>query len=729
MKASAMTLGLALVLLLDTAGGLRTKQSSGQSTGQSSTQRERVEGTESALMETAAASSLAEVIEILGQMLTDFDTQGTEDKANWEKYSQWSDDAETEKNNLIQEQQALVMSTEATKAANEQQVAKLTDDLAQLAADIASTVESLQELEKMRKEEHAAFQEGLADMVKTIKAVTKATEILEGHYAAGVGALAEIRRRVQLALTMYGVRSTHATQANVQALTSFLQGDSEGPDFLNKDGSQYDSYQKQGGAKGVVGMLTDLRADLESQKEAMIAKENDSRRQYEATKLAKEADLKHQRQIQAEKQAEKQHSEATIEQCISTIAEAKQEIEEAQKYLEELLADRAKFAASYKKRVAMRSAERGATQAALDALQAVSAGAKAGVGESAAASFVQLGMSTQAESRIMSSLDKLSKLGEQTKQPSLVQLAHHLKHRVGHRHKHKQKDPMAAYMGAEQASFYDNSGFGPVLKLLNDLIVRLEEEQSAETSQHEWCETEKESGVASQQEREKITGDLKGTIESLTTQIAQLKTEILFLESEIARVEEENRIAKEIRAQEHAVYVKAKADHEEVIHAIETALEALSGQYGFIQLKQMPDTPFSEYQSGAGGAGSAMEMLQDLLQRYSAALQKINADEEASQKAHDDLIAKNEQFIADTTNTRNSQLSQRRGLLNDLADSKTEMKDNLVELHEVSKYLMDLRPSCDDIRSTFEERKKRREAEIAALKEALEVISDPSSMA
>merc|ERR1719183_2629566 len=111
-----------------------------------------------------------------------------------------------------------------------------------------------------------------------------------------------------------------------------------------------------------------------------------------------------------------------------------------------------------------------------------------------------------------------------------------------------------------------------------------------------------------------------------------------------------------------------------------------------------------------------MEMLQDLLQRYSAALQKINADEEASQKAHDDLIAKNEQFIADTTNTRNSQLSQRRGLLNDLADSKTEMKDNLVELHEVSKYLMDLRPSCDDIRSTFEERKKRREAEIAALK-------------
>merc|ERR1719487_2195663 len=98
-----------------------------------------------------------------------------------------------------------------------------------------------------------------------------------------------------------------------------------------------------------------------------------------------------------------------------------------------------------------------------------------------------------------------------------------------------------------------------------------------------------------------------------------LKTEILFLESEIARVEEETRIAKQIREQEHEVYVQAKADHEEVIKAIQTALEALSGQYALIQTgvrhkTVQPDlavgsTPFAEYKSGAGGAGSAMEML------------------------------------------------------------------------------------------------------------------------
>ena len=42
-----------------------------------------------------------------------------------------------------------------------------------------------------------------------------------------------------------------------------------------------------------------------------------------------------------------------------------------------------------------------------------------------------------------------------------------------------------------------------------------------------------------------------------------------------------------------------------------------------------------------------------------------------------------------------------------LKRQKSELRQNMVELHEASKYLQDLRPSCDDIRSTFEERKKR----------------------
>jgi len=287
------------------------------------------------------------------------------------------------------------------------------------------------------------------------------------------------------------------------------------------------------------------------------------------------------------------------------------------------------------------------------------------------------------------------------------------------------------FMDTQQQDHYDEGSFGPVIKLLSDLIGRLEEEANAETSQHEWCETEKNGGVANQQEREKNIHALKGTIESLTTEIAQLKSEILFLESEIVRVNEETRIAKEIRAQENELYVQARKDHEEVITAIQAALKALTGQYALLQVHTTArrQSPFSEYKSGGAGAGGAMEMLEDLQTRYTEALTQLITDEEESQKAHEDLLKQNAQFLAETTATKNSKLSERRRQINTLANDKEDMKTNLVELHDISKYLQDLRPSCDDIRTTYEEKKKRREAEISALKEALEVLSDPSMMA
>merc|ERR1719395_339694 len=317
-------------------------------------------------------------------MLSEFSAQEVQDKKNWEDYTKWSDDSEVEKNDFIQEQSSLIMANQAKKAANEQEVAKLTNDLAVLAEDILETQKSIAELIKMRQEEHAAFQASLADVTKTIAAVTKATGILEGHYGAAGGELVEIRQRVQLALTMYGVHSEQATQQNVARLNSLLQesvaATGKAPDFLNTDGSKYDSYEKQGGAKGVVGMLTDLRSQLESQKQDLIAKESNSVRQFEETKAAKETDLANMKQTQAEKTERKASCEATIQQCIATIDQATKEIADAKAFLKQLLLDRAEFTKIFGERTAMRKQEQAATQAALDALQAVSAGAKENVG-------------------------------------------------------------------------------------------------------------------------------------------------------------------------------------------------------------------------------------------------------------------------------------------------------------------------------------------------------------
>merc|ERR1719161_2388466 len=282
--------------------------------------------------------------------------------------------------------------------------------------------------------------------------------------------------------------------------------------------------------------------------------------------------------------------------------------------------------------------------------------------------------------------------------------------------------------------------FEPVKELLRTLIERLEAEQSAESSHADWCATEKESSQRGQVDREETIKSLQTEIAFLTTNVAQLKTELDFLGDELERVKRESRVATDGRNEAHEVFVKAKGDHDEVIGAVEKAMEALGAQYSLLQGKAKgkriqshqgtatKQSPFSDYSSGSGSAGSATEMLEDLLGRYSTARSQLVRDEEHATTAYKNLMAANKQFLRETTMTFNSKMSERRGKLNRLKNGKEELKSSFTELHEISQYLQDLRPSCDDIRSTFEERKRRREAEIGALKECLEVLNDPSAM-
>merc|ERR1719152_343923 len=153
-------------------------------------------------------------------------------------------------------------------------------------------------------------------------------------------------------------------------------------------------------------------------------------------------------------------------------------------------------------------------------------------------------------------------------------------------------------------------------------------------------------------------------------------------------------------------------------------MAALSGQYAFLQTPsfvqlKLKQSPFSSYNSQQGAASSALEVIQDLLNRYTAARTELIAGEEAAVAAHEDLLRRNEQFRKDTTQTKQAKETEKRQATERLGNAREELKTNCEELAQVVQYIADLRPSCDDIRSTFEERKKRREEEIAALKETL----------
>merc|ERR1719258_783097 len=86
---------------------------------------------------------------------------------------------------------------------------------------------------------------------------------------------------------------------------------------------------------------------------------------------------------------------------------------------------------------------------------------------------------------------------------------------------------------------FSQDSMEPVKNLLSELIRRLEEEQSAETSHHDWCEEEKSTSTDAQAEREHQIHGLKEHVDQTTTTVSQRKSEVLFLQDELARVAKE----------------------------------------------------------------------------------------------------------------------------------------------------------------------------------------------
>merc|ERR1719271_2102987 len=635
----------------------------------------------------------------------------SEDKENWDNYSKMSEEEEASRKAFIQEQEGVTMSATAQLNANKQQVQTLTGQIADLNSEILATKSGISELQTLRVEEHKAHEEEVADLSKTIGAINKAVEVLEGHYASGLS-MDEIKQEVNSALSTLAL--ARSSDPKMTVVTKFLQD----PQWLNTDGdAAYSSYKGVAAESGgVMGTLKAIRTTLQENKQGSIEKENDARRQYEVAKEAKESDLRRSTEEKSTKEGTLDECNAKIQHFTAVISQAASDITDAKATIDTLVSDRALFSKEFESRSAMRSSEMMATQAAYDALQEVTAGAK----NTVEGVFLQRSVSHGVPCKgCAAAVRRLQSVGERFHDASLVQVTTALESHL----RGTEKQPNA---------YFDPEAMAPVKGLLKKLISKLEDELAAEKTHHEWCETEKQSAKEAKEEREKNIADLNQEIASLTTTIAQLGTEVDYCIAELARVHQETETAARLRKEEAAAYVKAKQDHDEVIAALDKAITALSRQYGLVQVstrstraQHKKQSPFQSY--GSSGGGSALEMLQDLQSRYSQARTQLVQGEEKAKVAYTDLVERNEQFRKDVTQTKLAKTTEKRQKTERLGNAKIELGANQRELAEVVQYRADLAPSCDDVRVTFEERKKRREAEIAALKETLAVLDDSLS--
>merc|ERR1719386_511016 len=115
-------------------------------------------------------------------------------------------------------------------------------------------------------------------------------------------------------------------------------------------------------------------------------------------------------------------------------------------------------------------------------------------------------------------------------------------------------------------------------------------------------------------------------------------------------------------------------------------------------------------------------MLEVIESDFSKGLAELIATEEAAAAEYDKLTKENE--IAKTTKEQDVKYKTKeaKGLDQAVAEANSDKAGSQTELDSVLDYYESLKEQCIEKVEPYEERKKRREAEIAGLKDALAIL-------
>merc|ERR1719464_1211609 len=260
--------------------------------------------------------------------------------------------------------------------------------------------------------------------------------------------------------------------------------------------------------------------------------------------------------------------------------------------------------------------------------------------------------------------------------------------------------------------------FGKVKGLITDMIAKLESEAKADASHKAYCDKELSESTAKKDDKTAEISKLTTKIDQMAARSAQLKEEVAGLNDALATLAKATAEMNLMRQKENKDYVKNKADMEQGLKGVKLALKVLRDYY----------SSDKSHAAAEGGGASIIGLLEVVESDFSKGLAEMTATEESAQSAFETETKENE--IEKTTKDQDVayKTKESTGLDKAVAEMSSDRKGVQTELDAVSEYLSSLHKECDEVAEAYAERKARFEAEIAGLKEALEILESETAL-
>merc|ERR1719284_2133176 len=279
--------------------------------------------------------------------------------------------------------------------------------------------------------------------------------------------------------------------------------------------------------------------------------------------------------------------------------------------------------------------------------------------------------------------------------------------------------------------------FDKVLKMIDDMISLLGQEQRDDNDKKEYCEKLIDKTEDTVKGLELEVSDLGKAIADYKEQIATLAEEISALEAGIKALDKQVAEATEERKEEHEENVATLTNDNAAKEIIGVAKNRLNKFYNpklykpptktlFAQDGVAPPPPpetFGAYAKKGGESGGVINMLDTMVADLDKEIQETEVEEKENQAEYEALIKESAAKRASDSKSIEDKESAKADLEATLIKAGEEKKSKMKEAMNTHQFLADVHGDCDWLLSNFEARKQARTGEIDALTKGKAVLS------
>jgi len=646
------------------------------------------------LIASAAAvdtNPIAKVVQMVGDLQQKVIKEGAQGQKMYHEFAEMCEDRSQELHNEIKTGKAQVQELSAAieKAAADSTV--LEEKISDFASSISSDEADLKEATQLRAKETADFSVVQKELLQTVSTIERATAIVEREMSGGAS-LAQVNNMksvVQAFSAMVDAQGVSgADGANLMAMLQTQSASDEDDEETGAPSAA--SYKSQSG--GIVDTLEGLLSKAEAELEDARKTEQTALNAFQMQKQSLDDKIRFANKEMADAKKGLAASGEVKAGATGDLEVTKKDLAEDGKDLNELHHECLTEATNFEESTKARDEELKALATAKKIIVEATGGA---VDQSyAAASFVQVSAKAK-DGESSKAVSMVRHLAMSMRSSALVQLANRMQ-TVSHSNV---ADP-----------------FGKVKNLIKDMIEKLLEEAEADATKKAYCDKEMSETQANKDEKEDDIEKLSTQIDVMSAQSKKLKGEVSTLQKELAALTMTQAEMDKLRVEQKAVYNANKPELERGIKGVKQALKVLREYYA-------KDAALVQEDSSSAGAEGIIGLLEVCESDFSKGLAELVAGEEASANEYKTTTDENNVAKAAKEQDAKYKTKEHVGLDKSVADLKADKSGVSEELSAVNEYFAGVKKECIAKPEPYEEKVKRRNAEIAGLKDAMETLS------